>query len=100
MKGTHLMIDDVKTYDGMDIIARNYDSGMAILYYIEITHLYLDYDLGEEGGEGEKILNKMFDTIQAPKHIQLITFNPVGRTRMENILKDNGYYFEKGWWLK
>ncbi len=88
----NLMVDDVKTFSGMDLIARNYNAAFKVLIALNVSHLYLDFDLGSKNGNtGETLLLKLFEISAVPQYIQLISYNPVGTKRMEAVLTDHGF---------
>lgn len=101
MKELHLLIDDCRNLDDMDLIARTYSVGISCLIMLSVTHLYLDHDLGEEK-TGYDILKFMADySILGFKHkmpgfIQLVTSNPVGKENMKNLLISEGYSSKDG----
>jgi hypothetical protein len=88
-----LLIDDLRNFDGIDVVARTYESGKKILGLGDWTHLYLDNNLGDLWFEGVDILQWVFETAPAivPNFVQLVTSNPIARERMDNLLRDNGF---------
>ncbi len=76
--------------NGMDMIVRNYKTAMRVLVAFKVEHLYLDYDLGEKKTGLDVMLEAMSLGV-LPKHVQVITMNPVGRERMERVLGNDGY---------
>lgn len=93
----HLLIDDIRDLN-TDLIARTYEVGISCLLMLQVTHLYLDHDLGgPDGKTGYDILKFIFDPavkefkVDVPRFIQLVTQNPVGRINMEKLLKSEGY---------
>lgn len=101
-----LLIDDLKNLDGVDVIARDITTGIKILGSLSITTLYLDHDIGEveevvgplnidglsvpRNGQGVLQWLAAFPD-KAPLNIVLVTLNPVGRKRMEQLLHDMSY---------
>lgn len=84
-----LLIDDERTY-GADIVARTYKAGLAVLRTKEITHLYLDHDLGGNK-TGYDLLKEALNYALLPNKITLVTANPVGLINMKAFLIDCGY---------
>jgi hypothetical protein len=109
MKEFHFMIDD--TRDGLvDLIARNPIVAKSVLENIKgITHLYMDHDLGTyttengsilEHDNGYKIMEWAFANELLPPNVTLITSNPSGRIKMEQMLQAVGYERKGNWWIK
>ena len=87
----HLLIDDLRNFPDMDYTARTPCDGLSILYDQNVTHLYLDNDLGEEYREGWEILKYAINDGVCPDFVQLVTSNPVARERMGKMLFDEGF---------
>jgi len=104
-----LLVDDKRSLETVDIIARNSQAAMEILSGMgadRIAGLVLDYDLGEVekvGGSARRtreitgydvlmfaIINKCL-----PLTVQIITDNPVGRERIHNGLVHDAKYVQK-----
>lgn len=90
-----LLIDDQRTFN-VDIIARNFTSGVDCLTSLPIHVLYLDFDLGigvhtEKELTGLDILKEVAQTGHLPPEIVLVTQNPVGIERMSFFLLNKGY---------
>lgn len=86
-----LLIDDKRDL-GCDIIARNADAGRILLEELvyQISTLCLDHDLG--GGEtGYDVCKWACEHGFMPKHVQIITCNPVGRKNIAACLEAHGY---------
>lgn len=94
-------IDDVKTPDFyVDLICRNGLLALSLLYYLKVSDLYIDHDLGE-GINGAEILKELFiakHKDDLPETIFIISNNPVGRDNMRNIILDTDLYFEDNAW--
>jgi len=85
-----LLIDDVRDFN-VDIIARNGISGLKLLDAFDFEMVYFDHDLGD-GITGFEVLSQALNRNRLNQSkIKLITSNPVGRERMENILGDFGF---------
>lgn len=97
----HLLIDDVRTIE-VDMISRTARAGMRALEDGEVTHLYLDNDLGaDQPMEGIDILKWARDNDCVPDNVFLITANPIAKRRMEELLQyDLGYSRKGHWWIK
>lgn len=85
-----LLIDDCR--DLGNLIARDGEIGLTILRLLkgEIFGVILDHDLGH-GICGYEVLVKALEEDILPKHVQIVTSNPVGRTAMKQTLEANGY---------
>ncbi|MCX6745197.1 MAG: hypothetical protein NTX82_06785 [Candidatus Parcubacteria bacterium] len=84
-----LLIDDVRSYANMSKIARTFEQGIEALKEGNWDVLYLDHDLGQpEPKNGYQILCWLEEHLEfLPKQIVLVTSNPVGRQKMEMVLK-------------
>lgn len=100
-KEFHLLIDDIRTMD-VDKISRTCKEGIRTLEGGEVTHLYLDNDLGDDQPmEGIDILVRARDKGYVPPNVLLVTANPIARKRMEDVLHfDLGYIRDANWWRK
>lgn len=92
----NILIDDIRMMN-VDIIARNYDSGLSILNKFNhlIDTLYIDHDLGSED-PNETGYTLISDLIQSdfkkhPDTIIIVSSNPVGRDNIARALLNNGY---------
>lgn len=85
-----LLIDDTREIF-VDVIARNYDAAIHLLKIGIWNTVYLDHDLGDlipPERTGYTILCWLEDHPEfLPKKIVIVSFNPVGRKRMEQVLK-------------
>lgn len=104
MKEFHLLIDDIRDLDGMDVISRTGVVGMRLLEECVVTHLYLDNDLGEDvPREGIDILKWARDNDYVPPNVYIVSANPIARKRMEDVLHyDLKYVYNRqtNWWRK
>lgn len=87
----YLLIDDAKTY-GSDITARTAKAGKLVLEHLSgyIDILGIDHDLGGKIS-GYDIIVWALANNYLPKRVQVVSFNPVGREAIVNVLLDNGY---------
>lgn len=100
MNSFYLLIDDQRSFEKMDGIARTAKDGKEQLLNNSVTHLVLDNDLGEEY-EGVDILKWAIENNCVPPNIYLITSNVVAKRRMEDILYYELHYkFIEQWWRK
>jgi hypothetical protein len=95
----NLLIDDMRNPgEGIIptdcVVIRNYWEGLRYLENVFIDCLYLDHDLGcfAEGREftGYDLLCELERfplSYIHPKEIKLVTSNPVGRARMEQVIR-------------
>lgn len=97
MQKNSLLIDDVRTFD-VEHIARTPEEAKRILKEQNITHLYLDHDLGVDES-GYDIVNWAIENDCLPKWIQIVSMNPVGRMNIERALRSEGYVCIKGFWI-
>ncbi len=97
-----LLIDDVRSYENVEHTARTSEEGRQALLDLPVTHLLLDNDLGPEQDEGHQILQWALDSECLPKFVLLVTANVVARKRMEGMLFQAEYKFNRrnGWWEK
>ena len=98
----HLLIDDMRSLEGMDMTSRTGEVGMSLMQQGVVTHLYMDNDLGEDvPREGIDIMKWARDNGHMPSNVTIVSANPVCRGRMEDILKlDLGYIKDGQWWRK
>ena len=84
--GKTLLIDDIRDLPA-ECILRNPDLAEDILKAVKWEVLYLDHDLGEGCITGYDILCWLEENPEyLPKRIELVTDNPVGRKRMQQVL--------------
>lgn len=97
-----LLIDDMRNIGGVDLTVRTSEEGIRALRDNEVTHLYLDNDLGEDQPmEGIDILNWARDNNLVPPNVFIVSANPVAKRRMEDVLNhDLGYKRVGNWWKK
>lgn len=95
MKPLHILIDDIRNLEGMDIIIRNPRAAFNYVVDNDVTghFLYMDNDLScnPEDIEGHDILGRVLLLGQRPKKVVLVTSNPVAAQWMRNALLDVGY---------
>lgn len=91
-----LLIDDLRTLN-VDVIVRTVKEGLEHLKSCEVTHLYLDNDLGEDQSmEGIDILKWARDHGCVPPNVTIVSANPIARKRMEDVLHfDLGYVYDR-----
>lgn len=89
----HILIDDVRNLNGMDIIIRTPEAAVEFLNKTDTTghFVYMDNDLAVDGMEGYQILRLLLEFGQRPKKVVLVTSNPVAKQTMRNDLLDLGY---------
>lgn len=103
-----LLVDDKRSLETVDLIARNSQAAMEILLGMghRLTGLVLDYDLGEKenigkGGRRSREITGydvlMFAIVNEvlPLTVQIITDNPVGKRRLHNGLIHDAKYVIK-----
>lgn len=97
----HVLIDDLRELD-VDVTARTVDDAKRVLQEHTITHLWLDNDLGDDQPmEGIDILNWARDNNLVPPNVIIVSGNPVGKRRMEDVLHfDLKYTRDGNWWRK
>lgn len=95
---TRLMIDDMRDETHvkceLDLIARNYWTGIEALKSRQWDILFLDHDLSSfmQGGAKEKTGYHVMCFIEEnpqhrPKKVVCISSNPAGRERIETLIK-------------
>lgn len=92
-----LLVDDIRTGCGEDVIARTPNAGKELLSKISWEGVILDHDLGNvEIETGYDVLCWAIDNNCLPHNVHLITSNPVGRQRMRSALENVDYYTKDG----
>ena len=94
----HLLIDDLKDL-GVENVARTAADGKRMLVENNVSHLYIDHDLGEKES-GYDIINWAIENNVLPNWIQIVSYNPVGRINIERALKNQGFVQVKGFWIR
>jgi len=93
-----LLIDDLRGFSGVDIIARNYYDGVwELQHHGPWNTLYLDYDFGDTGSydpergrnmNGHDVLVWLENHPEhMPEMIVIVSDNPSGREQMNRALK-------------
>lgn len=95
MKVLHILIDDIRNLQGMDIIIRDPLAAYAFLDMFDTSGhiLYMDNDLGDNDliNEGQSILRYAISLGHLPRKVVLVTSNSVAASNMRNLLEDHGY---------
>jgi hypothetical protein len=95
MKVLHILIDDIRNLQGMDIIIRDPQAAYTFLDAFDTSghFLYMDNDLGDHDllNEGQSILRYAITLGQLPKKVILVTSNSVAANNMRNLLVAHGY---------
>jgi len=95
MKTLHILIDDVRNLQGMDIIIRDPQAAYTFLDVFDTSghFLYMDNDLGDHDllNEGQSILRYAISLGQLPKKVVLVTSNSVAANNMRSLLVAHGY---------
>jgi len=89
-----LLIDDAKEGGYADIVARNSQSGIAVLQnlYKDVTELYIDFDLGLNSDlNGNDTIKLALAYNCLPDKVIIVSMNPPGRKQIEATLLDNGF---------
>jgi len=84
-----LLIDDLRNLEMATKTVRTFEEGIDALQERIWEILYLDHDLGQpEPKNGYQILCWLEEHFEhCPRAIVLVTANPVGRKKMEMVLK-------------
>lgn len=82
-----LWVDDCKPCPDGFAVARTYDDALSLCRRYRYTVIHLDYDLGEQR-TGLDLLRQLDRERLLPPLVELITWNPVGRKRLEAELRD------------
>lgn len=116
MKIIRLLIDDIRTFemigfapfdaqnDGQRVIARTPYEGINALQRVDVTHLYIDHDLGPDpdGTEfpnGYKVICWAIEQDILPPYVEIVSSNPVGRANIQAALRHEGYVRAQGGWI-
>lgn len=86
-----LWVDDCKPCPYGCAVARNYDDALRMLRRFEYDVLYLDHDLADHHvpeRTGYDLLLQLIADGRVPPRVEIISWNPVGRQRLERALKD------------
>ena len=92
MKFLHVLVDDERKFF-VDHTFRTVEHARTRLWQLgdEITHLYMDHDLGNDYDNGYKILTDFLEVGFKPLEVFLVTANPVGKQSMAAALLNHGY---------
>ena len=100
MNEFHLLIDDIREFD-VDKIAKNAREGKLALLDHDVTHLYMDHDLGDvDEPTGYDVLTWAIMEGHCPDNVMFVTSNPVGRGNMAAALENAGYVKQGHWYRK
>lgn len=84
-----LWVDDSKPEPHGCSVARTYDDAVRMLRRYEWDVLYLDHDLGDaDGRTGYDLLVQMRAEARVPADVVCISWNPVGKRRIQNLWSD------------
>jgi len=88
-----LLIDDVRDLYA-DFVCRTYDAAELLIHNVDIQEwkLLLDHDLGSKSKTGYDLVNLMIENMNLPKHIVIVSSNPVGRDNIARALTSTGQY--------
>lgn len=87
MSGLSLWVDDCKPCPEGYAVARTYDHALQMLRSYDYAELYLDHDLGESR-TGYDLLMELIRENRVPPRVECISWNPVGRKRIEGALAE------------
>lgn len=82
-----IWVDDAKPCPHGCAVARTYDDALRMLRRFDYDVLYLDHDLGEPR-TGYDLLKQLIVDGRVPARVECISWNPVGRERIERLLSD------------
>lgn len=85
-----LLIDDMRDHPRTEAVARTVEAGRRLLASGEWECVCFDHDLGEQES-GYDILIWAIEQGHLPRHVQLMSANPVGRRNMRAALEADGY---------
>jgi len=81
-----LFVDDCKPEpSGVTGVDRTYDDAVRLLRTYNWDILMLDHDLGDDGRTGYDLLKQMDEEGRVPPIVQCVSWNPVGRRRIEQL---------------
>jgi hypothetical protein len=84
-----LWVDDSKPCPHGCAVARTYDEALRLLRRFDYDVLYLDHDLGDPRGlTGYDLLLEVIADRRVPPRVECISWNPVGRQRIERLVKE------------
>lgn len=82
-----LWVDDCKPEPEGFAVARTFDDAFGLLMRFSYDALYLDHDLGDDlGRTGYDLLCDLIEADRLPPRVECISWNPVGRKRIEDRL--------------
>lgn len=82
-----LWVDDCKPCPNGFAVARTYDDAMHMLRRFQYGTLYLDHDLADpQDRTGYDLLMQAIAEGVAPEDVRVISWNPVGRKRIEQAI--------------
>lgn len=84
-----IWVDDSKPAPHGCAVARTYDDALRLMRRYEYSKLYLDHDLGEDAPNrtGYDLLLVLQQEGRVPPVVECISWNPVGRKRIEAALR-------------
>lgn len=85
MSDLAIWVDDCKPAPSGCAVARTYDLALQMLRRFKYSKLYLDHDLGE-ARTGYDLLMVLIAEGIVPPEVECISWNPVGRKRIEAAL--------------
>jgi len=87
-----IWVDDCKPAPADCAVAQSYDAALRMMRKYRYMVLYLDYDLGTEDADktGLDLLRQLRAEGICPAEVICISWNPVGRQRIEAELRGAG----------
>jgi hypothetical protein len=85
LRPASLWVDDSKPCPEGYAVARTYDDALRMLRRFDYDVLYLDHDLGEDARTGYDLLKQLVAENRVPPRVECISWNPVGRRRIEAL---------------
>lgn len=89
----HILFDDVRNLEGMDIILRTSEAMVLFIQNFNTSghFVYFDSDIGDPSIQGYHILRRLLEKGQRPSHVCIVTSNPVDAENMRVTLVEYGY---------
>ncbi len=87
---TSLLVDDIRDYDNITKVCRNFQDACVEVNENKYDFLYLDHDLGEVS-TGYDFINYCINRDIKFGWIVIVSSNPVGRDNIGFVLRAAGY---------
>jgi hypothetical protein len=97
----HLLVSNRPINIGEDVVARDAATAIQLISTFDVTHLYLDTDLGEDFNgtpkdSGLVLLKRLQESFKLPRYIQVLRDD--NRVLSKFLFGDCDYCFENSYW--